>query len=168
MSLGAVHETLEVVHRIPGRLRVRVPPAADAAHLSEAVSQLPGVTSAAWSPLTRGLLVLYDPERADEAAIVAAIADHVQVDVSSPAQASANGVRPTLAATVTSLFSAVDARVAGATGGALALGVVVPALLTLWAAREVLRGRAGPLRWSSALWYAHALFRDYALPSRES
>ena len=40
--------------------------------------------------------------------------------------------------------------------------------LTLWAARELLRGRTAPLAWSSALWYAHGLFRDYALPTRES
>jgi len=69
---------------------------------------------------------------------------------------------------VSSVFSAVNARVAGTTGGAITLGVLVPAVLTLWAAREILRGRAAPLRWSSALWYAHSLFRDYALPHRES
>jgi len=52
-------------------------------------------------------------------------------------------------------------------GGALTLGMLVPAVLTLWAARELLRGRAAPLAWSSALWYAHGLFRDYAFPGRE-
>ena len=168
MSPHAAHETLEVVHRIPGRLRVRVPAAGDTEGLSEAVAALPGVTSATWSPLTRGLLVLYDRERADEAAIVAAVADHAQLDVSSPAEPSANGHRPTLTGTVTSLFGAVDARVTGATRGAITLGVLVPAMLTLWAAREIVSGRAAPLRWSSALWYAHSLFRDYALPHRES
>ena len=170
MASAAAQGTLEVVHRIPGRLRVRVPPAADAAQLSEAVAALPGVTSAAWSPLTRGLLVLYERERADESAIVAAIARHAQVDVTSPVdrgEPSANGERPTVAATVTSLFSAIDARVTGATGGALGLAVLVPAALTLWAARQLLRGRAAPLAWSSALWYAHSLFRDYAVPTRE-
>jgi len=164
----AAHETLEVVHRIPGRLRVRIPPTVDAADLSDAVSALPGVASATWSPLTRGLLVLYDRERADEAAIVGAIVDHTQVDVAPPAAASTNGGRPTVAGAVSSVFSAVNARVAGTTGGAITLGVLVPAVLTLWAAREILRGRAAPLRWSSALWYAHSLFRDYALPHRES
>jgi hypothetical protein len=169
MPSDAAHETLAVVHRIPGRLRVRIPPGVDAPGLTDAVSALPGVTSVVWSPLTRGVLVLYDRERADEAAIVSAIADHAQLDVTSPAESpSNNGDRPKLAATVASLFSAVEARVAGATGGALTLGVLVPMVLTLWAAREILSGRAAPLRWSSALWYAHSLFRDYALPHRES
>jgi Heavy metal associated domain 2 len=168
MSLGAANGTLEIVHRIPGRLRVRMPAAGDAEGLSEAVASLAGVTSAAWSPRTRSLLVLYDRNRADEAAIVAAIADHAQIDVTAAPEPSTNGDRPTLVGAVMSVFSAVNTRVAGATGGALTLGVLVPAVLTLWAAREVLRGRATPLRWSSALWYAHSLFRDYALPSRES
>lgn len=168
MASGVAHQTLEVVHSIPGRLRVRVPAAGDTEGLTEAVASLPGVISVVWSPLTRGLLVLYDRERADEPAIVAAIADHTQVDVSPPAAPSTNGGRPTVAGAVSSVFGAVNARVAGTTGGALTLGVLVPAVLTLWAAREILSGRAAPLRWSSALWYAHSLFRDYALPHRES
>jgi alkylation response protein AidB-like acyl-CoA dehydrogenase len=167
MTSDVAEGTLEIVHRIPGRLRLRVPPGVSGTELRDAIAALPGVTSAAWSPLTRGLLVLYDRERAEEPAIVAEIADHAELDVAVPVDPTTNGKRPTLAATVTSLFGAIDTRVTGATGGALALGVVVPAVLTLWAARELLRGRAAPLAWSSALWYAHGLFRDYALPTRE-
>jgi hypothetical protein len=167
MAYDAAAPTLEVVHRVPGRLRVRVPARAHAEGLGEAVAALPGVTAAAWSPLTRGLLVLYDRDRADEAAIVAAIAEHAQLEVAPPAAPIANGQRPTLTATVGSLFSEIDGRVARATSGALGLGVLVPMALTLWAAREILRGRTAPLAWSSALWYAHSLFRDYALPTRE-
>src|SRR5262245_313779 len=100
MSSDGAHETLEVVHRIPGRLRVRVPAAGDAEGLSEAVAALPGVTSVTWSPLTRRLLVLYDRARADDTAIVAAIADHAQLDVSSAAAPSSNGDRPTVAGAV--------------------------------------------------------------------
>jgi hypothetical protein len=167
MAYDATEGMLEVVHRIPGRLRVRVPVRVPEVRLSEEIAALPGVTSATWSPLTRSLLVHYDGERAEEGAIVTAIARHAQVDVISPAEPTSNGERPTVAATVSSLFAAIDGRVAGATGGALALGVLVPAVLTLWAARELLRGRARPLAWSSALWYAHSLFRDYALPARK-
>src|SRR5213594_1646005 len=65
MAHDAAQGTLQVVHRIPGRLRVRVPPGVRAADLSDAVAALSGVTSVTWSPRTRGLLVLYDRERAD-------------------------------------------------------------------------------------------------------
>jgi hypothetical protein len=167
MAHDATPPTLEVVHRVPGRLRVRVPAGAHVEGLGDAVAVLPGVTAAAWSPLTRGLLVLYDRDRADESAIVAAIAEHAQLEVGPSAAPIANGDRPTLVATVTSLFGEIDGRVARATRGALGLGVLVPVALTLWAAREIVRGRTRPLAWSSALWYAHSLFRDYALPTRE-
>jgi len=167
MTSDVADGILEIVHRIPGRLRVRLPPGVPGTELRDGIAARPGVTSATWSPLTRGLLVLYDHGRADEAAIVADIASHTELDVATPADPITNGKRPTLATTMTSLFGAIDARVTGATGGALALGVLVPAVLTLWAARELLRGRAAPLAWSSALWYAHGLFRDYALPTRE-
>ena len=165
--MNGAASALEVVHRIPGRLRVKLPTSAQTEGLGDALSVVPGVTSAVWSPLTRGLLVQYDRERGNEAAIVDAIAEHAQVDVAPVAQPDANGHRPTVTGAVISLFSEVDSRVTRASGGAFGLGVLVPAALTLWAARELLRGRAAPLAWSSALWYAHGLFRDYAFPGRE-
>ncbi len=99
--------------------------------------------------------------------ILAAIAEHAGAKAPAPAAPAARGARPTVVAAVTSIFREVDARIARASGGAVGLGVLVPAALTLWAARELLRGRARPLAWSSALWYAHSLFREYALPTRE-
>ena len=167
MAQNGAGATLHIVHRIPGRLRVRVPATADAGGLSEAVAALPGVTSAAWSSVTRGLLVLYEPERVDESAIVTSIARHADVPVASPDEATEPAEPRTPAATLTALFKAIDARVTAATGGAVGLAVLVPAALTVWAARELLRGRGAPLAWSSALWYAHGLFRDYALPTHE-
>jgi hypothetical protein len=165
--MTAAAPVLDVVHRIPGRLRVRLPSDAHTDGLGDVVGALPGVTSAVWSPVTRGLLVRYDAQRADEQAIIDAIAEQAQVDVAPPAQPESNGVRPTVTGAVISLFGDVDARVTRVSGGALTLGMLVPAVLTLWAARELLRGRAAPLAWSSALWYAHGLFRDYAFPGRE-
>ena len=66
-----------------------------------------------------------------------------------------------VAAAASSVFAEVNARVTRATGGLLTLGTLVPLALTVWAGREILRGRTAPLAWSSALWYAHAVFRDY-------
>jgi len=163
----AAPSVLDVVHRIPGRVRVRLPADAHTEGVGDAVSALPGVTSVVWSPLTRGLLVRYDADRADEPAILDAIAQHAHVEAAPAAQPELNGHRPTVVGAVTSLFGEVDTRIARASGGALGLGVLVPAVLTLWAARELLRGRAAPLAWSSALWYAHGLFRAHAFPGRE-
>ena len=59
----------------------------------------------------------------------------------------------------------IDRRLRAATRDAVGLGSLVPVALTVWAARELLLGRAAPLAWSSALWYAHGLFRDYNTPA---
>jgi heavy-metal-associated domain-containing protein len=158
---------VSVVHQVRGRLRVRVPSTARVEGLVEAVLAMPGVRAASWSPRTRGLLVLHD-EAADTESILATIARHAGVEhLAEPASAAAGGARPTLAAATSSVFGEVNARVTRATGGLLTLGALVPLALTVWAGREILRGRTAPLAWSTALWYAHGLFRDYNLPSRD-
>jgi hypothetical protein len=111
--------------------------------------------------------VLHDD--ADPAAILDTIARHAGVErPAEPAADGANGARPTLAAATTAVVGEINARVTRATGGMLTLGALVPLALTLWAGREILRGRTAPLAWSTALWYAHGLFRDYNVPSRDS
>jgi len=56
-----------------------------------------------------------------------------------------------------------DHRVRRVTRGVVGLGGLMPTLLVFWAVGEVVRGRVRPLAWTSALWYAHGLFRDYAV-----
>src|SRR5438309_629317 len=56
-----------------------------------------------------------------------------------------------------------DHRVRRVTRGVVGLGGLVPSALILWAVAEVVRGRVRPLAWSSALWYAYGLFRDYVV-----
>src|SRR5439155_21368973 len=53
MAVAPAPGTLEVVQRIPGRLRVRVPPGADAPPLPDTVAASPGVRAAPWSACTR-------------------------------------------------------------------------------------------------------------------
>jgi hypothetical protein len=46
----------------------------------------------------------------------------------------------------------------------MGLGGLLPLALGGWAVAELVRGRTGPLAWSTALWYAHGLYRDYSIP----
>jgi hypothetical protein len=156
---------MSVVHQVRGRLRVRVPPPGRTDGLVDAVLAQPGVRAASWSPRTRGLLVIHDD--ADVADVVESIASHAGVALVVPRGPAAGIPRPTLASAVTSVVGDVDARVTRASGGLLTLRSLLPLALTVWAAGEVLRGRAAPLAWSSALWYAHGLFRDYSLSPRD-
>ena len=54
-----------------------------------------------------------------------------------------------------------------ASGGTFTLGVLVPLALALWAVRDITRGPLRSMPWSTALWYAHGLFRDYNIHGRD-
>jgi copper chaperone CopZ len=160
--------TIVVAHDIPGRLRVRLPAGADTGSLHAALSTTPGVQSVTWSPRTRSVLVLYDPEQTSRERIVEALEQVSGVEVAPAAETpSAVTSEPggTLALGVRQLFGEMDQRVQRATRGLVGLGGLFPVALTAWALTEVVRGRAAPLAWSSALWYAHGLFRDYQVPA---
>jgi hypothetical protein len=152
---------LQLVHDIPGRLRLRLPRGARTAGLREAVEALPGVIGSVWSPRTRSLLVRYHAEATTPEDIAAQVARHAEIDevvaVDPPGQ---NG-RPAVGAAIVEVVGTVDQGVRRASRGLVGLGVLVPVGLTVWALAELLRGRTAPLAWSTALWYAHGLFRDY-------
>jgi hypothetical protein len=159
-------DVLAVAHALPGRVRLRLPADANEEGLSDAVSALEGVIACAWTPRTRGLLVRYDPAVTDAATIVDHVADHAGVEAP---EFPAGGVRhsagalPPVRVAVPALFTRANQSVAQATRGLVDLAGGLPLALVAWAAFELLRGRRAPLPWSSALWYAHGLFRDYNL-----
>jgi len=155
---------LAVVHVVSGRLRLRLPARASTRGLAEAIRALPGVTDAVWNPRTDGLLVRYRANETAPGPIMEAVARHAGVAAAGAGEAEIRD--EPLAVAVTSAVSDLNARVASATRGRLDLGVLVPFALTAWAITEVVRRRVDPLGWSSALWYAHGLFRDYALRDR--
>jgi len=159
-------DALRVVHQIRGRLRLRVPKRARQM-VTDALRSEPGIGSATWSPRTGRLLILYDPELTTGNDIVDGLRD-------LPGLAEAGSRReeaprperePTVASAVTGTVSELDQRVRQSSRGTLGLGTLIPTTLALWAVTEMVRGRVGPLGWSSALWYAHGLFRDYNPPA---
>jgi Heavy metal associated domain 2 len=157
---------VQVAHDIPGRLRLRLPAGTGAPDVTEALAAEPGVVASRWSPRTRSLLVLYDPERATRDTIGAAVARATGLEPPA-ASPGADPAVPgeTFALGVRAMAGDVDRGVQHATRGLLSLGSLLPAALTAWALVEIVRGRAAPLAWSSALWYAHGLFRDYQVPA---
>jgi hypothetical protein len=149
-----------VEHSLRGRLRLRLPRDADLDRVTEALRGRPGVTAVTASPLTGGLLVRYDPERADADGLLEVVAGDAALERLAPA-----GPPPpssgTLGEALSSAAAALDARVKSATPSRVGLATLVPVSFVLWAAGEIVRGRARPLAWTSALWYAHGIFRDY-------
>lgn len=163
--------TLRVVHALPGRLRLRGPARAVSEELAETIRGLAGVRSCSWSARTRSILVLFEPDTITAAAITQAVASQTGIDVnlmddlSHVLRARGPTGQATFAAGVAETFAELDHRVQRTTRGLVGLGALVPLVLTAWAAREIAVGRTAPLAWSTALWYAHGLFRDYHSPS---
>ena len=153
-----------LVHDIPGRLRLRLPRAGGETDVASALAREPGVVSATWSPRTRSLLILYDAAVADRAALVRLVARDAGLDEPAGLDLPAAPVvtdGDSFALGVTGAFAEIDDRVRRATRGLIGLRAVMPLALVGWALSYAVRGRGAPLSWSSALWYAHGLFRDY-------
>jgi hypothetical protein len=162
----------EVMSDVPGRLRFRLPSAADGPELERRLREADGVIDCRWTPRTRSLLVTYRPDQATRSALMA-LAPFGNDAATSSAAAGPELERPrnlgrTRSALVRAMAGAAaeaDAAVSRLTSGVLDLRTGLPLALGLWATREILRGNARPVAWSTALWYAHALLRDYALPA---
>jgi len=165
--------TMHVAHDIPGRLRLRLGPGAQTDGLIAAVGAEPGVTGCTWSARTRSLLVLYDPHQGDRAAILEAIARRAGLDrpVESSTGSAPTPDRPEAGALLISgvreVVGEIDQRVQRTTRGLVGLSTLMPVVLATWGISQIVRGRATPLSWSSALWYAHGLTRDYQVPTAQ-
>ena len=160
--------TLAIVHDIPGRLRVRLPSAARTEGLTEAVEAVSGVTACAWAPRTRSLLIGYQADRVTPVALLDALIAHTGVGLAENSPTVNGHAQPPIAALVVDSVGDLNHRIHRASSGRMTLGLVVPLGLTLWAVFAIMRGPIRPLAWSTALWYAHGLFRDYALPPSRS
>ena len=112
---------------------------------------------------------MYDPENGHRQAIAAAVTQAsglpAALDPDAPAATTEPGAA--IALGVRQMFVQTDHDVKRATRGLVGLRGLLPVALTAWALAEIVRGRAAPLVLSSALWYAHGLFRDYQLPVTE-
>src|SRR5437764_145137 len=80
----------QILHVLPGRLRVHLPGwSGNGRHLLEArLCRLPGVRRAEANPLTRNLLLCFDPQQTTQETLLAALAE---MAVDAPA-ADAQGV----------------------------------------------------------------------------
>jgi hypothetical protein len=142
--------------------------------MADAVEAISGVTGCRWSPRTRSLLIRYEPERVSAAELAASVAQHVGL-ASAPVTVEQRESLATrvhagssLATGVKAAVVEIDERVQRATRGVVGFSGLLVVSLTAWALGEMVRGRARPIAWSTALWYAHGLFRDYiASPSAE-
>jgi hypothetical protein len=158
---------LRIVHEMPGRLRVRVPPELDLPRLAEAMRGEPGVVSATWSPRTRSLLLVSEGATDLKDALARNSGRTLSAPPRVPTGVQAQEPGEVAAAAVKQGVVELNAKVRHTTHGLMGLSGLLSVALSTWAVSQIVRGRANPLSWSSALWYTHGLFRDYGTTSRQ-
>jgi hypothetical protein len=154
---------LKVVHNIPGRLRVRLPTHAHLPGLEVQLLANSGVRAARHVPRTRSVVIQYHPEETTAETLLHALAAITGIEVDA---GFAVGDLP-LSESITGAVSRVNTALTRHTANQIDL----PTLLALslgGAVLQLVRGRARPLPWPTALWYAYELFRHRGQVGRQT
>ena len=173
MTQATAPAFVTVAHRLPGRLRLRLPrgyrPPSLLAAVRDAVLALPGVSRVEVDAATGSVLVLHDQTQASCDRIGCAVASTAGLSFQSPddehadapsARAAAPAVPP--ARSLRAVAAAANRTVRGLTGGLFDLRFLVPAALAAIALYQVNRTGTGLLAPPyTLLWYAFSLFMTF-------
>ena len=165
--------SLEIVHQVPGRIRARcaalkVDPEL-APEIERAAGALPGVHAVSVRPAAASVVITYSPEVAARARFDAALRRAMDISAAAvppipPLPARAAPGNALLA--VKRRWLQTDERLRRFTRGAVDLQSLVPWILLAYSVRQLAAGRASPLPWYNALYYAlQALIRYPGAPS---
>jgi len=174
--MSVLRRIIHVTHSSAGRLRLRLSwlrrAPEEAAPLADNLVSLNGMIEAAARPWTGSVLCQYDPERLDEARIIAAVQRHTRATVvvrpgeeSPPAdlEFAAHGApASSLARAVADSFAAMNQQVLAATDGRLDLGVLTSLTFMTAGAAEVVVTRQLPAPpWFTLAWWAVRTFTTF-------
>ncbi len=165
---------INVVHTMPGRLRLRVEKVkgnpAFARKVQNTLGRVPGVKQVEAKPLTGSVLIHYELDKifTEEAAM--ALTDGLsklfpEIDagvlvqgIESLMDNLATGGVPQTTVSLRQSLTAVNTRLAGLTGG-IDLGLLVPSTLLLLSLRSLLTTKPRPFpAWYDYLWFAFSTF----------
>ena len=155
---------LKVVHSIPGRLRVRLPTNARVPGLEDQLLAHSGVRAARHVPRTRSVVIQYHPEETTAETLLHALAAITGIEVDA---GFAVGDLP-LSESITGAVSRVNTVLTRHTANQIDLPTLLALSLGGWAVLQLVRGRARPLPWPTALWYAYELFRHRGQGGRQT
>lgn len=165
---------IQVKHALPGRIRLQVERLKGApglaSQLAERLSQVPGIKEAVANPLTGSLLVLYDPEALKAPASLLPLSETLtelfpDLDLEqlprlldSP-RVVHHGPGSSLTAEIVNFFSALNARVAAATGGLADLKALVPLALIFLGLRALAASdKVTRPAWYDFFWFGFSIF----------
>lgn len=173
-------QAIQIIHALPGRVRVRLPRlqgnASLAAEVERALTALAGVHHVEASTTTGSVLVLYEPRLLESLDIEAigpllglagrlglAFEDMDMDEIQDWVHTAANGTRPgtppTLGSDIAAWLSSVNAGVTQVIGGWGELRTLVPLTLAFLGLRGLLRTEQLPFpAWYDYLWFAFSTY----------
>jgi hypothetical protein len=156
-----------IVHRSPGRLRVRVGDLREnpdrASRIVGRLSDVPGVQRVETFPETGSVLVLHEGNGFDVERFIGIARDEGLFDVPPDVPVSAEpALRPARGVTVYGGWDRANDWFAQGTRGLLDLRTLIPLAMVIWAIRQLVIERP-PVRtpWYTLLWYAFGLFTKW-------
>jgi hypothetical protein len=155
---------LQIVHSIPGRLRVRLPTNARVPGLEERLLAHSGVRTARHFPRTRSVVIQYHPEETTAETLLHALTAIAGVESDTGFEV---GDLP-LSESITRAVSYANTALTRRTANQIDLPTLLALSLGGWAVLQLVRGRARPLPWPTALWYAYELFRHRGQGGRQT
>jgi len=160
---------VEILHASPGRIRLRVRRAdlesTALLQAERAIARLTGVSGVRQNPLTRSLVISFDPQEVGFEALIAAVGEAgiiLEPSVSTHETASEE-IRP-LNKTITAFCRGLDDQVRERTGGSLDARTVVPIGLAALAVRELLATGLTAAPWYVLFWYSFDSFLKLRKP----
>ena len=168
---------LEIAHRLPGRVRVRIPALRrrrdDMERVARGAADLAGVIEVEGHPFTGSLLVRFDPARVAEQAIVARLRDVagagavLQPGDPRPAPPRPGGLHGSGVGRATmEAFRALDDEVRRVTGGGMDLGTVVTlGFLGVGALEVGVTGKVPAPPWFQLAWWGFRTFMTVEAPA---
>ena len=153
----------EVLHAIPGRVRLRVRglkgDAVGARRLEREVASMPGVKVAAANAKTGTLLLQYDPRimTGEPFGTVRRLRMGRNVPHAAPSGSE-------VADSVTNVFDGLDANIERVSGGFINLRTLIPlTLLSLAVKRIIIDGNVEAVPVQGLLWYSYSTFHNMHL-----
>jgi hypothetical protein len=160
-----------VVHRSPGRLRVRVAALRDEPELGRRIAAhlgaLPGVSDIRVTESTGSVLVLHEAEQFDEERLARAAREAELFELTpEPTETTAAAPAPRGSA-IWGAWGTANRTVNRFSRDLLDLRTLIPLALVLWSIRQILTER--PLvrtPWYTLLWYAFGIFTRFSPPPK--
>ena len=162
---------VQLVHALPGRLRLRVSWLHDAPReapaLAEQVAAHPGVIEARARPFTSSLLIRYDRARADEAGLIEAVraitgVPRILAAHERPPLPAFEPLAPTIGRELSRFFKELDHELLVRTRGVIDLGTLATIGLIGGGIAKVLISRELPTPpWFHLEWMGYATFVDH-------